>query len=144
MADQQDIDVHVTKNYQLRGRLSAPENFVDGVSFMFIGYPMTKMLLHTVVEPKNGEHPEIRKAVQYLTMPTVNAIELAEFILNTAKKAEAQLVADLNPTNQKKIRDILKRFQANETRESESVNLLETSDSLPSQRKAKLTKKAST
>lgn len=144
MENQKDPDVFVTKGYQLKGRLSAPEQYVDGVSQLYFGYPMTKIVLHTMVEPKNGETLETRKVVQYLTMTTVNAIELANLILNTAKKSEAELMTDLNSAGQKRVKDILDGYQANEIKEAEFINLQATSELSSSHGKVKPTKKRGT
>lgn len=141
MADKQGTDVLVTKNYQLTGRMSAPECFVEGASQVFFGYPITKIVFHTLVVPRTEESTEIRKAVQYLTMPTMSAIELANLILTTAKRSEAQLLADLNPSGQQKVRSILSRFQVSAVKEFESIDFPAATDASSSQGKAKSTKK---
>lgn len=141
MAEQKDPDVLVTKNYQLTGRLSAPEHFVEGASQIFFGYPMTKLVLHSMVIPKNGQNPEIRRTAQYLTMPTVNAIELANLILTAAKSVEGQLLADLNPSSQKKVKEVLTNFQPKETKEIEFDAPQVAPEASSSQRRIRLTKK---
>lgn len=104
-------DVLESSHFYLTGRLAAADRYAEGLTQLFFGFPFTKMLLHTVIEPQNGSSPEIRKAVQYLTMPTVTAIELANLILSSAKQSEDQLLNDLNENVREKIRNILSNYK---------------------------------
>lgn len=104
-------DVLESSHFYLTGRLAAVDRYAEGLTQLFFGFPFTKMLLHTVIEPQNGSSPEIRKADQYLTMPTVTAIELANLILSSAKQSEDQLLKDLNENVREKIRNILSNYK---------------------------------
>lgn len=111
MTVQKDLDTIKNEQFVLTGRLTAKEYFSEGLTQMFFGVPLTKLLLHTVIEPKDGDKPEIRKAQQYLTIPTVMAIEIAHIILSTAKSSEERLMNDLCMDDQKKVKELLKNFQ---------------------------------
>ena len=141
MIDHSNPDVFKGKNYELRGRLAAPEQFVDGVSLMFIGNPMTKMILHTVTEPRNEDSVEIRRAVQCLTMTTVNAIEFADFILRNAKKSESMLLADLSPKSQQRVKAILSKFESDGAQEPESPSPQNGKNAAPSAEKTRPTRR---
>jgi hypothetical protein len=105
-------DLLENEQFLLTGRLSAASRHAEGVTQLFFGFPFTKVLLHTVIEPQSENNREIRKAEQFLTLPTVTAIELANLILGTAKQAEEQLLKDLNENAREKVRDILQNYQA--------------------------------
>jgi hypothetical protein len=85
-----DPDVVVNDKYILRGKLNAPEVYADGASQILLGYPMTKIYLHTVISA--GDDKELRKVVQVLSLSTATAIELANMILAVAKKSEEFLI----------------------------------------------------
>lgn len=113
MTTQYDFDILENEKFLLKGRLSAEENYVEGVTQFIFGFPNTKILFHTIIEPKNESIPELRKASQYLTMPTVVAIEFAHLVLTTAKQSEDRLMKDLNEGAKDKIKAILKNVKTN-------------------------------
>jgi len=115
MTAHKDFDKIENNQFVLTGRLSAKEYFAEGLTQMFFGVPLTKVLLHTIIEPKDGDNPEIRKAQQYLTMPTVMAIELAHIILSTAKNSEERLMNDLDKDDQERVKELLKNFQLSDS-----------------------------
>jgi hypothetical protein len=106
-----NLDELESSHFHLVGRLSAADRYADGLTQLFFGFPLTKFLLHTVIEPRNASNPEIRKAEQYLTMPTVSAIELANLILNSAKQSEDQLLKDLHESAREKVKNILSNYK---------------------------------
>jgi hypothetical protein len=110
MTTQKSIDTIENNEFVLTGRLTAQEHFVEGLTQMFFGFPLTKILFHTTIEPKSENAPEMRKASQYLTMPTITVIELAHLILTTAKQSEEHLMRDLNGEAKDKVRAILQEF----------------------------------
>lgn len=112
MQAEKTFDTLENEHFVLKGRLSAEQRFVEGLTQVFFGFPLTKVLFHTVLEPRNGNAPEMRTAVQYLTMPTVTAIEMANLILTTAKHSEELLLKDCNEETANNVRSILNRFQA--------------------------------
>ena len=103
---QNDLDTQENANFILKGRLSAPVHFVEGFTQLSIGSSFAKILLH-----KTAAAPELRRAEQYLTLPTVQAIELAHLLLLTAKHMEAHVSNGLSAAEQEKIRAILRDFQ---------------------------------
>lgn len=113
MVTHKNLDIVENEQFILTGRLSVEEHFAEGLTHLFFGFPITKVLLHTIIEPQNGSSPEIRKAEQYLTMPTVTAIEFANLILATAKQSEDQLLKDMNVGAREKVKAILQNYKAN-------------------------------
>lgn len=112
MTNQINLDVIENDQFVLVGRLSTEEHYADGTTQIFFGFPVTKVLLHTTIEPKSQGGREIRKAEQYLTIPTVAAIELANLILASAKQSEEQLLRDMNENVKEKVRAILQNYIA--------------------------------
>lgn len=92
MTTSQRFDVTEEKDFVLINRASSPEVFVEGISQVMIGFPFTKIVLHSVFEPRNGGDKEVRKVVQTLSMPTIAAVELAKIVTSLCKKSESQLV----------------------------------------------------
>lgn len=70
---------------------SAPNIFAEGISQVLMGFPNTKVLLHTVVEPGSTERPEVRRAVGWLVMPTATWLEVAQLIINQAVQVRDQM-----------------------------------------------------
>ena len=122
-----DLDSIEHDNFVLTGRLSAKESFAEGITQMFFGVPFIKVLFHTVIEPKNGDKPEIRKAQQILTMPTLFAIEFAHLILSSAKNSEMLLMENLNNNDQAKFKNLLKDIQSGELVEGYETKEIKTS-----------------
>ncbi|MDP2401097.1 MAG: hypothetical protein Q8M66_03890 [Actinomycetota bacterium] len=108
---QNDFDTLENATFILKGRLTAPTHFVEGFTQLSFGTSFAKILFHNVIEHKTAEAPELRRAEQYLTLPTVLAIELAHLLLLTAKHAQAHVLSGLNAAEQEKIRSILRDFQ---------------------------------
>ncbi len=73
-------------------KTAAPEVFADGISQVLMGYPVSRVVFHTILEPAGSDSRELRRASMILTMPTVALIETARNLLNLAKEAEGQLV----------------------------------------------------
>lgn len=111
MSIQNDLDTLENANFILEGRLSAPAHFAEGFTQLSIGSSFAKILFHNVIEHKTAEAPELRRAEQYLTLPTVQAIELAHLLLLTAKHVETQVLNGLSAAEQERIRAILRDFQ---------------------------------
>lgn len=85
-----DPDLLVNERFILQGKATAPEVYVDGASQILVGYPMTKIYFHSVVN--HSDTQEKRKVVQVLTLSTTTAIELANLILSVAKKSNEFLL----------------------------------------------------
>ncbi|WP_139326300.1 hypothetical protein [Azonexus hydrophilus] len=126
MDNSTNYDILVAEKFQLNGRLTSPEYYVDGISQMFLGYPITKTLFHTIAYPGNGDRKEQRKASHLLTMPTIRAVEYANLILTAAKNSEPQLLEDISPRERKKLLGILNRFQLDEEASQQMTNLSST------------------
>jgi hypothetical protein len=108
MAEKTDFDTIEHSNFVLKGRISAPEVYADGMSHFAMFGPMSKMLLHSISWPTTGVSIELRRAILNLTMPTANAIELAHFILSAAKSAEARILEGMDAEQAARIKNILK------------------------------------
>lgn len=91
MTSPKQYDITEEKDFLLVNRTSSPEVFVEGVSQVMMGFPLTKIVLHSVVEPKDGTDKEIRRVVQTLSMPTLAALELAKIVLSLCSQSESQL-----------------------------------------------------
>lgn len=113
MTTQTNFDVIENDQFVMVGRLSTKDHCVDGFTQIFFGFPFTKILFHSIIEPKNQQNTrEIRKAEQYLTMPTVAIIELANLILASAKQSEEQLLKDINENSREQVRAMLQNYNA--------------------------------
>ncbi|WP_321808061.1 hypothetical protein [Burkholderia sp. BCC1993] len=66
-----------------------PEVFVDGVSEIQVGMPVSRLLFHAVQVPANGDTPESRIARLSLVIPTA---ALMEFIGNIAANTTEEVV----------------------------------------------------
>ena len=108
MAEKIDFDTIEHDNFVLKGRISAPEVYADGLSHFAMFGSMSKIMLYSILWPKTGDGPEIRRAILNLTMPAANAIELADFILKAGKSAEARLLEGVDADQAARIKNILK------------------------------------
>lgn len=115
MSIQNDLDTLENAIFILKGRLSAPAHFVEGFTQLSFGTSFARILFHNVIEHKTADAPELRRAEQYLTLPTVQAIELAHLLLLTAKHVQAQILNGLSAAEQERIRAILRDFQPGST-----------------------------
>lgn len=110
MNEMPNPDVVIEDRYILTGRVSAPELYIDGVSQLLLGVPVTKLILHTVINPSQDGKPEIRKAVAQLSMPTITAIELATLILGVSKKSEDHMIQSLEQEVLVKLKELLAKI----------------------------------
>jgi len=99
-----DADTIKSDKFTVGGVLSAQDVFVDGMSQFLFGFPVSKILLHTVVKP--GEH-EIRKAVISVAMPTATVIQMAQMILTNAIQNKEQLLTMAKTTHPNSLEALL-------------------------------------
>lgn len=113
MTQQNDLEQLKGTNFLLSGRLDAETTYADGITQLAFGAPVTRLLLHSVMQfpSVDGTEKEIRKATQLLTMPTAAAIEMAYMILSFAKRSEDRLMKDLNEDAKPKVERMLKSVQ---------------------------------
>lgn len=111
MTTDKELDTIEDENFILTGRISAEQYFGEGFTQLFFGFPVTKLLFHNVIQPGSAKRKEVRKAGQYLTMPTTVAIEFAHLLLTAAKQSEGELLKDLGEEEKEKIRNLLKDFK---------------------------------
>lgn len=107
MREQKSGAVVETDRFVLVGKSSAPEVLAEGVSQVLMGYPMSRLVLHTVLDPEDAESREIRRAAGIVTMSTVSLVQTAKLILKLAKEAEGQL-SEFNAEHGVRIRELLK------------------------------------
>ena len=107
MSNPVDFDTLSHRDVILKGRLTSPEVYADGVSQIMLIGSIAKLMLHSISLPKSTENPEIRKAVQYLSMPVFGALELADLILRAAKDSEERLLHSMNEEQAAKAKVIL-------------------------------------
>lgn len=91
MASNVRYDIVEDDGFVLLNRTSAPEVFAEGFTQVMIGVPMSKVVLHSVVDPKEGDGKELRRTVQTLTVPTISLLELATLVTTLCKQSEEQL-----------------------------------------------------
>ncbi|AOI60372.1 hypothetical protein [Burkholderia diffusa] len=74
------------------------ETYVDGISNVSMGYPLSKVMLHTNRPPEVQEQPavEVREAVVRLVIPTGSLLEFALNILKGAAESRDALVSGSN------------------------------------------------
>jgi len=71
-----------------------PELFVDGISQIALGMPVTRILFHASIPPQEqGEKIEQRVAKLSLVIPTA---ALMEFVANIATNTSAEVVTSTN------------------------------------------------
>jgi len=95
-----------TKDFVLTDRISATELYADGFSQLLVGFPVTKIILHSVIDAKTPTHKEVRRTVTTLSIPTTALIQLAQMILSACKNSEGQL-AQLSGDAAKQLKGIL-------------------------------------
>ena len=86
-----DFNVRVDGGVTLVNRLNVPESYADGLAQLMVGFPITKLVFHSLLEPKQNDGTEVRKATQSLSIPTIAAIEMALLILSACKQNEQVL-----------------------------------------------------
>jgi len=92
MKKSSNLDFIDTDSFTLSGRVSAPEIYADGFSQLLLGFPTTKIVFHSLVEPHTEANAkEERRVVATLSLSTMDAIQLATTILAGCKKSEVQL-----------------------------------------------------
>ncbi|MEW6687555.1 MAG: hypothetical protein AB1452_00560 [Pseudomonadota bacterium] len=106
MSDEKKADVVELEGFRLEGRLAAPELFVEGWTHFYLGYPTTKILFHSVVEPPSPTRKETRRAQVTIAMPLGVAIQLAQTILAACKTNES-VVAQASEQMAKQIKQVL-------------------------------------
>lgn len=64
---------------------SIPSIYVEGLSQMMIGFPISRMMLYSLAQKDsaNPDAPELRHMACELIVPTTALIEMAQNILNT-------------------------------------------------------------
>lgn len=72
----------------------AQELYAEGFAQMLIGFPTSKLLLHTVIStPNPDDQKETRRGVAWIVMPTAALVEMAHLIVSSIKQAEPQMDA---------------------------------------------------
>lgn len=77
---------------------SVPSIYVEGVSQMLIGFPNSRMMLHSLSQkdPSKADAPEIRTMACELIIPTAAMLEMARGILSTMSVNKEALDAAMN------------------------------------------------
>lgn len=92
MSTKESMDVVEASSFRLEGQLDAPEIYADGFTNLFFGFPNTRVVFHSIVEPPHDGQKEQRRAVLTLTMPTVLALQLAHTMISGTKGNERLLM----------------------------------------------------
>lgn len=82
-----------TPNIQTVINGHVPSIYVEGVSQMMVGFPNSRLLMHSLAQRDigNPDKPEIRKMACELIIPTASLIEMAQTILSTLTQNKAVL-----------------------------------------------------
>jgi hypothetical protein len=100
-------DAKEQTDFVLVGRESAPEVYAEGWTHVYFGYPLMKVVFHTVLEPKGGEtKKEVRRAVAVVAMPLVTGMQLAHTLIS-AFKANSRILGGLTDQEAQKVKQIL-------------------------------------
>lgn len=77
----------------LVGKDDAPRIYVEGLSQLNLGYPLSRLVLHHTVEPSTSPHdvPERRHIACELVMPTMALIDMVQVTLSSIAQARDQL-----------------------------------------------------
>lgn len=84
MSDSKSNDIEDIGPFVLRGKGQATEIYSDGLSQFMLGYPLSRLVFHTVNEPATTERKEQRKANLVLTMPTQLLLEAAKLVMDSS------------------------------------------------------------
>lgn len=97
----------------LTGVDSAPTIFADGIAQVALGYPMSRVIFHTVsgVQALAEGMSEQRKAEATIVMPTANLIEAMKLVLDLARQNEDAL-ATLHDAGAVRVREMLQQMNA--------------------------------
>ncbi|WP_313035665.1 hypothetical protein [Massilia alkalitolerans] len=121
MDNLKDLNRIDTDDFILVDRLQAPEVYADGVSQILTGYPLMKILLHTVLEAGHGSQKEVRKACAMITMDTPSALDLAFDILESCKFSEADMLDSASGAMPNRLRELLDRITPEMTPITETI-----------------------
>lgn len=113
MSQQNNIDQLDVGPFVLLNKGSAPDIYAEGISHVLLGYPVTKVVFHTMMEPATPQNKEIRKATAVLAIPTVSLIESAQLILQVCKGGVGDLTG-FNALQGQKIQDLLSAIEIRE------------------------------
>ncbi|WP_292938326.1 hypothetical protein [Noviherbaspirillum sp.] len=109
--DIRDINYEDLGSAVLLDRYRVPETYADGVSEILIGYPMTKITFHTVIESSDKE---MRRACAMLTMDAPSTLDLAFDILEAFRRVDEVLLKDVGPRITEKLKMLLERIPKEE------------------------------
>lgn len=89
------FDTMKMQGIEVHGMMSAPAQYVDSISQILVGWPQVKFVFHEIIAPTHKEDPhvEIRKASLILTMPTLEALNMAKMLIKTIKNSQDQMRA---------------------------------------------------
>jgi hypothetical protein len=92
MSTEKSLDIIDTADFRLEGQVTAPVMYAEGFTNLLFGFPHTRVLFHTLIEPAHRGTKEQRRAVLTLTIPTILAVQLAQTILSGVKGNERLLM----------------------------------------------------
>jgi hypothetical protein len=80
---------------ELIGHDQAPMLYADGIGQVLFGYPVSRLVLFSVVTGSDltNQTPEKRRVTHVLSMPTINLLEVASQILVAVKNSESTMAA---------------------------------------------------
>lgn len=76
----------------LTGRATAPEIYVEGVTQMLMGAPVSRLIFHTTMDSATDGDVEVRKAAVVLSLPTGALVDIALKILEAVKSNQDRYI----------------------------------------------------
>lgn len=78
--------------------LSTPTVYAEGISQMLLGFPMSRVMLHSLVHERpnerTGESEQVHQVACEIVMPTPALIEMARAIINNVTTNREQMSLD--------------------------------------------------
>lgn len=93
MNELDDINRHEDAAFILFDRTDAPQFFVDGLSQVMFGFPVSKLIFHSLIRPPSGDKKEIRKVELVLTLSTLAMFDMAQTIARVAHEGGSAIDA---------------------------------------------------
>lgn len=93
MNDQANTPVQSQLPPILQGADAAPRIFVEGMSQLLLGYPLSRIVLHHSSQPPADPlaSGEIRQIACELIIPTIGMLDMARYIIAGASQTQDQL-----------------------------------------------------
>jgi hypothetical protein len=104
---------------------AAPTVYADGLTQLHLGYPISRVVLHGLVErsedpPGSKDVRELRHVACELVMPTIGLLDMAVNVLRAVRSGEAQL-ADFSSQSAARIQEMINSISVSPDSETGKV-----------------------